>query len=142
VPAVGDILRRFRFPGVPGAPAPVGVPVDRGAQLETELEPVFAALTAAQDRAREVVEAAGADAALRRAQSSEQVRRLLVRAREDADAARKETVAVQLARAHERRSELMAEAREEAERIRRVAAERAPRLVDEIVRQVLEMVRI
>ena len=62
VAALSDILRRFRFHGVPGAPAVVAVPADRAAEVESELAPVFATLDAAQRSSRELVAAAQSDA--------------------------------------------------------------------------------
>ena len=137
--AVGDILRRFRFHGVPGAPAPAGVPVDRSAEIEAELSPVFSLLEAAQIRATALVEEATAETARRRAAGAEQARRILVQARSEADAARAESAAVRLAQAEGRRRALAVGARHETERIARVSAERAPELVEELVRRVLSM---
>jgi len=139
VVAVGDILRRFRFHGVPGAPIATGVPVDRAAEIEAELIPVFLLLEAAQFRATELVEEATVETARRRAAAAEQARRILVQARSQADAARAESAAVRLAQAEGQRWTLAEGARHEAERIARVSAERAPELVEELVRRVLSM---
>ena len=135
--AVGEILRRFRFHGVPGAPAPAGVPVDRTAEIEAELAPVFSLLEAAQHRATELDEGATADAARRRGEAAEHVRHILAQARTEADAARMESATVRLAQAQREARELAERARLEAERIARVSAERTPGLVEEVVRRVL-----
>lgn len=42
MPRVRDLLYRFRPAGAPGAATPAGVPADHIAELEAELEPVFA----------------------------------------------------------------------------------------------------
>lgn len=139
MPAVGDFLRRFRFHGVPGAPAPAGVPIDRSRALEAELEPVFSMLEVAQTEARSIVDEAIADAALRRAQVAEHARSIVVRATSDAEVARAESMSEKLARAEDQRIVLLAQAGEEAGRIDRVSAERTPALVEEIVRRVLAM---
>lgn len=137
--SLGDILRRFRFHGVPGAPARAGVPADRAAELETELAPVFSLLEAAQRHADELIRRAAADAARRRAEGSEHARRIVARAHVEAEAARTESAAVRLARAEGEMRALLAEAAEEAARIERVASQRTPALVDELVRRALAM---
>jgi hypothetical protein len=139
VAAVGDILQRFRFHGVPGAPAPAGVPVDRVREIEAELAPVFWLLEPAQQRVSNLLEEATADAVRRREESAEHAHRILAQARLDADSARAESAATRLARAERQSSALVAEARSEAQRIERVAAERTPALVKELVGRVLEM---
>ena len=137
--AVGDILRRFRFHGVPGAPAPAGVPVDRTAEIEAELAPVFSLLEAAQHRATELVEGATADAARRRAEAAEQARFILAQARTEAEAARIESATVRLTQAQREARAFADQARLEAERIARVSSERTPELVEEVVRRVLAL---
>ena len=137
--AVGDILRRFRFHGVPGAPAPAGVPVDRTAEIEAELTPVFSLLEAAQFRATALVEEATAETAHRRAAADEQARAILAEARSQADAARAESAAVRLAQAEGQRRALAEGARHEVERIARVCADRTPELVEELVRRVFSL---
>ncbi len=139
MPAVGDFLRRFRFHGVPGGPAPAGVPVDRSKAFEAELEPVFSFLEDAQRRAESLVEEANAESARRRAEGSEHVRQVLDRARSDAEVARAGSMDSRLARAEDQKRALLERAREEAERIDHVAAERMPAAVEELVRRVLVM---
>jgi len=139
VPALGEILRRFRFHGVPGAPAPAGVPAERGEELDAELLPVFSALENAQHLAADVAAAAARDAARRRADAVEHGRRLVAEARARAGAERAEAAAVYLARAEAERDQVLAAAQTEVDRIDRVAAERMPVLVDEVVRRVLAL---
>jgi hypothetical protein len=49
-----DVLDRFRPIGAPGAATAAGVPVDRRAGVEAELEPVFEALAPTTARARRI----------------------------------------------------------------------------------------
>ena len=137
--AAGDFLRRFRFHGVPGAPAPAGVPVDRSRALEAELAPVFALLQPEQSRVAQLIREASAEAAHRRAEWANHVERLLDEARSEAVAVRAQAAARVLAEAEGQRRALVTEAREEAQRVSRVAAERTPMLVEEVVRRVLAM---
>ena len=139
MPSVGDLLRRFRFQGVPGGPAPAGVPADRTRAFEAELEPVFSGLEAVQRRVEQMVQEAEAECALRRSQGSEQSRQVLERARAEAEVARVESMTALLARAEDRERVLLAEAGEAAERIDRIAAQRVPGLAEELVRRVLAM---
>lgn len=73
--ALRDLLQRFRPSGAPGAAAGAGVPADRRARAEAELEPVFAALAPTVARCAEIRRvgtalAAGLDArAQRRAEN-------------------------------------------------------------------------
>jgi len=139
VATVGNILQRFRFHGVPGVPAPAGVPVDRAREIEAELAPVFSLVESAQHRASLLVEEATADAVHRRGESAERSHRMLAQARLDADIARAESAAARLTQAEMQSRALIAEARSEAQRIDRVAAERTAGLVEEVVGRVLEM---
>ncbi len=81
--ALGDVLRRFRFHGVPGAPIAVGVPGDRTAELEAELAPVFWALEEVQRQTAELVAAAEHQVDHRRSNVIEQGRRLVTQARHE-----------------------------------------------------------
>jgi len=139
VASLGEILRRFRFHGVPGAPVAAGVPVDRGAQFEAELTPVFSALEDAQHHAEDVVGAATREAARLRADAAERGHRLLADARAGAGAAHSEGAESVLARADVERMSLLAAAGAEADRISRVAAERTPAVVDHVVDRVLAL---
>lgn len=135
----GDILRRFRFHAVPGAPAPAGVPADRTAELEAELAPVFRTLEAAQVRAARILDEASAHAEQQRASARDHAGRIASEGRAEAAAARAESVAAGLSEAQQQRLLLLAAAQEEALRIARVSVERTPPLVEETVRRVLSM---
>lgn len=137
---LGEILRRFRFHGVPGPPVATPVPIDRRAELERELEPVFAALESAQHQAADILGAAAGDAVDRRAHAAAERYRLIGEAGARSDAARTEAAAELLTRSKEERSAMLAAAHTEADRIERHAAQRIPDLVERVVREVLTLV--
>jgi len=139
VPAVGDVLRRFRSLGVPGAPAPLGVPLDRSAAVAAELAPVFRALEGTERRAPELVERAAGQADRLRARAQAEAERILSRAQAEATRVRAETSAETLAAADAQCAVLLDEARVQVERIARLSAERAPALAEEITRRVLAL---
>jgi vacuolar-type H+-ATPase subunit H len=137
VPALGEILRRFRFHGVPGAPSAVAVPADRTAELERELAPVFAALEEAEATGRAVVERARRDADRRRADATTAARRVVSEATAGAGAARTEAATAIGQAAEATRLDVLAAARAEADRVAAQAAERVPALVEAVVAHVL-----
>ena len=137
--SLGEILRRFRIHGVPGAPVAAGVPVDRGAQFEAELTPVFSALEEAQHDAEDLVGAATREAARLRADAAERGHRLVAAARGDAASARSEGAQSVLTQAERECIALLAAAATEVDRISRVAAERTPAVVDHVVRWVFTL---
>lgn len=138
--AISDLLRRFRFHGVPGAPAAAAVPTDRTRDIEAELAPVFAALDHVQRRAIELRATAQGDAARRRSETVRDCRRIVSEARADAGAAQAAAAATCLAQMQRERGALLAAGREEADRTARVAAQRMPDLVDQAVRRVFSSV--
>ena len=137
MPALSDILRRFRFHGVPGAPSSVAVPADRDAEAERELDPVFAELRSSLQFSQEVVSTAEKEAERRRAYGHEQARQILDEARSGAAAARAQAAAARLAAGELECRRVLAEGRREAERVARVAETRIPALVEKVVEQVL-----
>jgi hypothetical protein len=137
VASLGEILRRFRFHGVPGAAVAFGVPVDRSSALEAELRPIFMLLETDLQNAAELLGGAELDAARRHSVAIEQRRQLLDDARSATGAARREATAALITNADLERGRLLAGAREEVERIERIAAERTPGLVEEVLRRVL-----
>ena len=137
--ALGDILRRFRFHGVPGAPVLVGVPADRNAALRAELTPVFAALEDAQRGAAQLVAAAEHDAMERRTAALEEGRRLVAEAYAGSAAARTEAADARLSVAEAECRTVLADGHAEARRVGRLAAERTDALVDLVVGHVMEL---
>ena len=75
MPRARDLLARFRPAGTPGAAAPAGVPADRVAEAERELEPVFAALAGVRAEADRIRASARLDAEGRRAEAAARVGR-------------------------------------------------------------------
>jgi vacuolar-type H+-ATPase subunit H len=136
VASLGSILRRFRFHGVPGA-AGFGVPVDREAQLDTELLPVLALLDAEQRHASALVVEAEREARVRTDAAEVEAQMIVAEACAQADAARAEAVARILEDAARECVYMIAAAQVEIERIALVAADRTPRLAAEIVQQTL-----
>ena len=132
-----DFLRRFRVHVVPGAPAAVPAPADRAGELAAEVAPIFAALEEAQRDAAAIISAAERDAAADRASATAQGQRLIAAARAGVAVARADAAGQCLANADRQRERVLADGRAEADRIRRVAAERMPELIDEVVRRVL-----
>jgi len=137
--ALGEILRRFRFHGVPGAPSVVGVPADRTAGLRAELTPVFGALGEVQRRADELVTAAERDAARVRAEATGEARRILAAATDGRAAVRAEATAAGRARAEATRAGVLAAGRAEAQRVAAQASARTDALVERVVAHVLAL---
>ena len=135
--AVGDILRRFRFHGVPGAPSAVGVPPDRPAEVERELAPVFAALEGAEATAAAIVERALRAADRRRAEATAAATRTVREAAGKVAAARAEATAATMQAAEPARNEVLTAARTESDRVAIQVAERVPALVEAVVAHVL-----
>lgn len=137
MPALGMFLHRLRIHGVPGAAGAAGVPVDRVAEVEEELAPIFELLEEAGRRAGQLVAEGERDAALARARASDEARRLVAEARAQVEAQRAEAAASTLARAADERRVVLAEGRAEAERVSRVVLERMSSVRAELVRRVL-----
>lgn len=123
MPAVGDFLDRFRPAGAPG-PAAGAVPADRRADLEAELEPVFALLTGPEAERRRALEEAGEEARRIRDDAAETAARLVERARARAPAERAAAAAEARTAAAREHDELVEEARRQAAEISRVANDR------------------
>jgi hypothetical protein len=137
VAGVGEILRRFRFHGVPGAPATAAVPVDRGAELEAELAPVFSALEGAEARAAEIVAVATDEADRERTAAARQGQQVLVGARGRAGVVRAAAAASRLAQAETERARILQAAADEARRVEQLARERTPSLAEEVARRAM-----
>jgi vacuolar-type H+-ATPase subunit H len=140
VPALSEILRRFRSHGVPGAPAVAAVPADHRQAVANELAPVFAALDEVQRRARGLTADAEAYAAAHREEATLRARRILADARSGAGNVQVDAMKASLAHTQRQRVLTLANGRQEAARIERVAAQRVPLLVDDTVRRVLASV--
>lgn len=135
--AFGGFLRQFRG-GVPGAPTPAGVPVDRRAELERELTPVLSRLDGAQSEADAIVAAARAEADARRARANAMAIQIVAAARGAAAVEQQRTTEARLAGADAERVTLLDAAQAEAERIDRAAQDRVPSLVTELAARLLK----
>lgn len=135
MPSTAEFLRRFRFSGVPGAPA--AVPIDRARALMDELRPVLAPLHAVETQATAAVARARDEAAGKRGEATAAAIRLLSEARARAAEERSHATALGLERANRLREEILATAEQEADRVIAVARSHMAGLVDEVVRTAL-----
>jgi hypothetical protein len=117
-----DLLQRFRPSGAPGAATAAGVPADRRARAEAELEPVFAALAPTVVRCAEMRRVGAALAAGRDSGAARQAQTILAAAtrtepdeRADAGAEVRTSLAAEFAA-------IDAEAARETDQVRRHAA--------------------
>ncbi|MEU5261968.1 hypothetical protein [Amycolatopsis sp. NPDC021455] len=88
MPALRDLLDRFRPAGTPGAAARPGVPADRRTEAAAELAPVLAALDDAQARAAEIRREATEEASRRRREAAARAETIVAQARMDAASTR------------------------------------------------------
>jgi vacuolar-type H+-ATPase subunit H len=137
VASVDEILRRFRFLAVPGAPAPAGVPVDRAAALESELAPVFASLEPWERRVREMTEEAASRAVDIRAEGTRRAQALLAAGAAEAARASASSASAVLAEADEKAGSILDIARHRARRVPSSTDERVVALAAEVVRRVV-----
>jgi hypothetical protein len=137
MPRARDLLARFRPVGAPGAAAPAGVPVDRVAELDRELQPIFDALAATELEAVRIRTTAAAEARRRTAAAEEEARAIVDAARRDAEVRRAEAAAAIL-RQGEREA---AASRSAAEREAAGLTARAQHRLPDLVAQVVDAVR-
>ncbi len=144
MPRVRDLLSRFRPSGAPGAPSAAGVPVDRTAELDAELAPVFAQLAPTERSCEAVVEAALAEAAGVRERAAERVRTLLATAAEDAPAERASAAAARHTGRLDEAAEVERAAEGEVAELRTRTARLLPGYVEEVatsIRRLLDTPR-
>jgi len=137
MPTLADYLRRFRYGGVPGAPASIGVPPDRRAELEAELVPVLALLDEPDRQASSIVARAERRAIERQADAEVEAAQVLAEAERRAERVRAAASATRQARTDRECDALLATARDEASRIEVQAAEKVPSLARRVVEQLL-----
>jgi hypothetical protein len=135
VPALRDVINRFRVVGPPGPAAPAAVPADRRTELAEELAPVFAALTDTRARARDIVRAAELEAARIRTEGDRRAEELLSTAAADRDAVRAAAFAAAQQMTTRQAARLGEDGRLEAEIVERRAAEHRPDLVARAMRK-------
>ena len=135
MPAVGELLERFRHVGAPGAPAPSGaVPADATASLEAELRPLIAAVDELNEEAEAVVREAEAEAASIREAGSREAEEIVERGRRQASALRVGARASDPDDEDEEQRALLARADAQAEQIRRRAGRVIPHLAARVAR--------
>jgi vacuolar-type H+-ATPase subunit H len=135
MPALSDLLRRFRRLGTPPGPpaAALGVPARAGASLAAELLPVFAAVDLVEDEARAIRDSAAPEAEQAIAAARAHAARVRADGARRAESERAEVVAVHEDGSRAELARIAAGAEDEAARIASVAAARRPDLVARIV---------
>ena len=128
-----DILYRFRPAGSPGAAGATGVPVDRGADLEAELGPLFGLLADTEAACDAIVERARSDADSRATRDDESAGAIVGSAEGDAAAERATAEASARRAGAAELNAIRAAAEHEAEEVRRRAAARMPGYVARVV---------
>jgi vacuolar-type H+-ATPase subunit H len=136
VPAVRDLLERFRPAGAPGAATAAGVPADRRASVEAELEPIFASLDGATRGCGEIRLTARRAADRLLADAQQQARALAARTATEAEA-EGAAVSAQL-RSHAAReaAEIAVRAAADADAVRRDSEQTRAQLLVRLVERV------
>lgn len=129
-----DFLDRFRPAAAPGAPSRRGVPVDRAAEREAELAPVFTLLAETEGEADRIRQRASDEAERLRREARVRAEAVAARAEILVEAARAESAARASAAAGEQREWALRAAEEVAEQVRVRAAERLPECVAHAIR--------
>lgn len=124
-----DILDRFRPAATPGAPGRRGVPVDRAAERESELAPLFAVLAETEQAAADVRRRAVAEADRVRRDAQRHAETLVADARTRVEAVRAGARANAMASVDREREQARLATRHVTEQRRRRAAEKTPALV-------------
>jgi hypothetical protein len=135
-----DLLHRFRPAGAPGAASATGVPADRGADLEAELQPLFAGLTVTERECALILQKARAAADQVRAGAAERAMALVAEARERVDGERAAVAAQARRRGEEESASILATASDAAAQMRRLAGERLPSQIVALVAAVQALV--
>jgi vacuolar-type H+-ATPase subunit H len=136
VPAVRDLLERFRPAGAPGAATAAGVPADRRATVEAELEPIFGALDEVTRQGEETRLTASRAADHRLADAQQQARAIVARAATEAEAERAAAAAQLRSRAAREVAEIAAGAAAAAHAVRRDGEQTHPQLLVRVVERV------
>ncbi len=140
MPRVRDLLYRYRPAGAPGAASAAGVPVDRGADLAAELEPLFAQLAGTERACADIREQARHDTLGIRARDAERVRNVVAAAGERVEAERAATAAQLQQHAEAESATQVAAAEREAAELRDRATQRMPAYVQRVVGSVCELI--
>lgn len=136
MPAVRELLERFRPAGAPGRAGAAGVPADREKLAADELAPVFAALAEVERECDRIRQEAADAAAARRTDAAASARATVARARSEAAGIRaaaaarvREDIAAELA-------ELSGRTAAEVSEVRRRNVRRQPQLLSMVVERV------
>lgn len=138
MPDVRRYLRLLRQAGAPGAAA-AGVPADRRAELEAELEPVFAGLAGTQKECAAIRDDAARRAGDMTTEAAQDAARLVADAAARAPAIEEEALAAGRSEARAETRRILAAARRDAGTVAGRAAERTPALTAEVVAAVRRM---
>lgn len=137
MPDLRDFLTRFRPVGTPGAASLRGVPADRVAEREAELGPVLALLAQTQREAGRIRHEAAELAERCRCRARRQADAIVAEARGRAEAERAAAAARATALAADEHRSAEAAATQRAARLRVIAAERMPEVLDKALAPVL-----
>jgi hypothetical protein len=136
-----DFLLRFRPVGAPGRPAVPGVPVDRGAELRDELEPLLALLDVPAAQAAAVREKAARRASELRDAGRAEAERILLAARAEAAAVHDRAEAEARSSAAAESARLLSAGETAADTTLRLGHERLSAIADEILARALAQAR-
>lgn len=132
----GDLWFRFRPAGAPGAASATGVPVDRDADLDAELRPLFAELARTERECSDIVECAALDAAERRSRAAEEARSLVRAAAERVDCERADAMVQVRRRGEQEAAATLAAAQDEVAQVRLRADEQMQPCLDLVIASV------
>ena len=136
MPAVRDLLERFRPAGAPGAASAAGVPADRRATVAAELEPIFAALDEVTRKCEALRLTASRAADRQVAHAEQQASALVARAATEAEAERAAASAQLRSRAVREVAEIAARAAVDADAVRRDGEQTRLQLLIRLVQRV------
>jgi len=129
VVSLRDTLNRFRPAATPGAPGRRGVPVDRAAERESELAPLFALLAETERTATEIRQRAVAEADRVRRDGRSRAQALVAEARVRVEGLRAEAAAHARVTADQERERARLAAQNVTRQLEDRVAERLPELV-------------
>jgi vacuolar-type H+-ATPase subunit H len=129
-------LRRVRLP--PGAAAGAVAVPSAGVELSGEVAFLFVLLDQIQQHGDAIVSSARSDASELEAAAGEERRRILDAARVEAEQVAAELLAERRSSCERRAQAMLADAQREAERVLARGRERTPKLVEELIRRMLE----
>jgi hypothetical protein len=138
MPRARDFLARFRPVGTPGAAASAGVPADRVAEADAELEPLFAMLADTEAEVDRIRASADQRIAEGHRLAAERAAEVLAQARLSADAERADASARARAVADQEAADELVASTAQAARIQQSANEQMNAQVAEIVAAVRE----